>query len=518
LLWYLMFEGKQDRGVELALNDSMRLTETPFCSYCDAVIGGSHFVDEPKPYDMPKVEDALAAGKVCHPDYHPGATGLVCSNTTSVLSRMHKFWSAFNAGVDQFMDGHAVCEPYYGAARAEAERLYEQYADANLSYPTSTSIATPAGVPSPDDAKQGDSDAPPGPFAGTDAMLDAYEWSDEALTKLGVDPSDLLATQDWTAWMRDCNEKTISTPLALLNTSVEDMGLRLHPRPSLSDAELRLVGPAIGARISKCFQFFNLAEQMLAQPALAEHFGANRAGSCSWHAYTTNDHCPTTKPAESALRGGLATALAMHAFWRATPPLPSIREMFRVEDVVDGWGLTFREGAAMCNDTSAAAPDSPRRAFSAGTALDPYDLNSCGSKLLTPGQTLTLATSVTWAGDVSIYQWRPPDEHAFLRFHLKPAKGRDTLAGIMPARTDTIEDAWNASNVPGHPLIRIDYGYARNGSHGTGAPSDFDPRNYLAQYVLDELMMLPGQQMVVEALEDDELTNCTTVVLRQVAL
>ena len=282
---------------------------------------------------------------------------------------------------------------------------------------------------------------------------------------LGIDAAQLHDTPGLQEWHDQCNEPQIRW-LAAHNTSIAELAQRLPPwrrEPSTRSA----IAAALFSRVTSCFGLSTIAEHMLAQPHLCGHLsrGAGRYKQARF-----------TQPA--VMRAATASLLLSYEFLRIVPPFPSLSALYRVEDAGDGWGLWFEE-SSRCLSPGEAAP-----------AAFPYDLRHCKSRLLVPGQVLTLTVMQTFSAHISIWNWWNPQR---LRWKVLPPCGNEFVQGAMPIKPDINDWAWGEWD--GYP------------------PGSYAAESYSPKMVDSEAMLLPGSQLEVEEITQDHYG--TTVYARQ---
>ena len=227
---------------------------------------------------------------------------------------------------------------------------------------------------------------------------------------LGIDAARLHDTPGLQEWHDQCNKPQIRW-LAAHNTSIAELAQRLPPWRGESSTR-SAIAAALFSRVTSCFGLSTIAEHMLAQPHLCGHLRRHKQATF-------------TQPA--VMRAATASLLLSYEFLRIVPPFPSVGALYRVEDAADGWGLWFEESSG-CLSPREAAPD----AF-------PYDLRHCKSRLLVPGQVLTLTVMQTFSAQISIWNWWNPQR---LRWKVLPPCGNEFVQGAMPIKPDINDWAW----------------------------------------------------------------------------
>ena len=285
------------------------------------------------------------------------------------------------------------------------------------------------------------------------------------MAAMDIDTARLHDTPGLQEWHDQCNEPQIRW-LTAHNTSIAELAQRLPPwrrEPSTRTA----IAASLFSRVTSCFGLSTIAEHMLAQPHLCGHLsrGAGRYKQATFN-----------RPA--VMRAATASLLLSYEFLRIVQPFPSLSALYRVEDAGDGWGLWFEE-SSRCLSPQEAAP-----------AAFPYDLRHCKSRLLVPGQVLTLTVMQTFSARISIWNWWNPHK---LRWKVLPPCGNEFVQGAMPIKPDINDWAWGEWD--GYP------------------PGSYAAESYSPKMVDSEAILLPGSQLEVEEITQDHYG--TTVYARQ---
>lgn len=268
------------------------------------------------------------------------------------------------------------------------------------------------------------------------------------------------------------------------STDYEKMGLGI---PGLKMQEppdvRRIFGLALAARSSGCSSVLTKWEHYLMHPNLAPHVvryfreqalpgERNACSSCSsCHRYgEAACRAPAIGRHPGERRAVAGSVFILYRMWQLVPPLMSIPVLYRNEDTFDGWGLRFEE-YEKCRSGSEQEKY-------------PFDLHNCMERLIRTGETLTLATSMSFSD--SIDMWDDTDDQKLegaLRWQLLPPRNEEFITGAMPARTNWMRCA-------------------------TCDTSSF-------QWDTSEVVLLPGMRLRIERVEFDQKYSVTTVYARQ---
>jgi len=304
---------------------------------------------------------------------------------------------------------------------------------------------------------------------------------------------------DFEAFLRGC---TVHEEVALQigrNTSLSAVGHIISSEwLNLTQTTSRLIAFALDARITGCFFRINFADLSLARPDYVDHLYRPVAGGTG--AFERNDtgirsrlrsSCPLYDANTQACTNHLGssirkydpqpaqtTALLLRSFWTAMPDFPGLTQLYRVEDMIDGWALMFSEALQICKPD-----DGP---------YSPYDVHNCQAELLRVGQNLSYIIPVSTSSAVGIFGWGAPATHAYLRWRFIPAAEHDFIVGVKPTKPSMVDWAWRHHQNKGRMLVGDWPGWEST-----------------------EVILMPGFSFTVSSVEHSTATNYTTVVARQ---
>lgn len=198
-------------------------------------------------------------------------------------------------------------------------------------------------------------------------------------------------------------------------------------------------------------------------------------------------------------------------YWKRVAPIASnLTALYRVEDRSDGWALQWREGERYCR----------------GNSLARFDLKWCRHRIMRQGMTLTVNSTITFAGDRNggslvdpvtkelspngvpwIWTWINPMQYHNLRYRVLPPETRSHIVDAVPMHFNTmrIQHAFERTRTgPGWLRNRREFGFDTD---------SFDIASYTPRLDHNEVVLLPGSRLVVERLE--AAGSLLTVTLRQ---
>lgn len=266
-------------------------------------------------------------------------------------------------------------------------------------------------------------------------------------------------------------------------TDFEKVGLYI---PGLKMQETqdvrRIFGLALGARTTGCWSVLTKWEHYLMHPNVAPHVARyfleqalpgerNSCASCSsCHKYGEEACRASAIGRHPGERRAVAGAVfLLYRMWQLVAPLPSIPALYRNEDTFDGWGLRFEE-YDKCRQVTVQEKY-------------PYDLHICRERLLKEGESVTLATTMSFSDSQDV--WTDAEQlDGMLRWQLAPPQGEEFIIGAMPARTN----------------------YMRCAACG----------NSSFRWETSEVVLLPGTRFRIERIVFDQTYFFTTVYVRQI--
>lgn len=206
----------------------------------------------------------------------------------------------------------------------------------------------------------------------------------------------------------------------------------------------------------------------------------------------------------------LSVVVLLEYWKRVAPAASNLTALYRVEDRPHGWALQWREGELNCP----------------GKRLNRFDLNRCKKKIMRVGMTLTVNSTITFAGDRNrgsfvdsvtkelspngipwIWTWRNPENYYNLRYRVLPPKTRSQIINAVPMHFNTmrIQHAFEKT--------RTGASWLRNRREFGFDTDSFNISTYTPRLDYNEIVLLPGSQLIIEQLE--VTGSLITVTLRQ---